>query len=128
MQQTTDTFTVLNVNRFPMVILNQQAVSDGYADQWAQEMKQLMEQGEPFVMVYDHMRVDESDADRERRSRWLIQHRKNLSQICRGMISIESDAQRCEQLVKMRKLFGIQHQVVSSEPYALALIQQWLAK
>jgi hypothetical protein len=56
--------------------------------------QQLMDQGKPFVMVYDHMRVDESDADRERRSRWLIQHRKTLSQICRGIISIESDAQR----------------------------------
>lgn len=126
MQPNSEDFTVLNVSRFPMVIFNQQAVSEGYSRQWTQEMAQLIEQGVPFVMVYDHMRVDESDADREQRSRWLIEHRKTLSAICRGMISIESDTQRCEQLAKMRKLFGIPHQLVSSEPYALALIKQWL--
>ncbi|ORM66586.1 hypothetical protein [Pantoea rwandensis] len=127
MQPTSTAFTVLNVSRFPMVTLNQQAVSAGYAQQWIEEMTYLLEQGTPFVMVYDHMRAEESNADRELRSRWLIEHRKTLSQICRGMISIESDLQRCEQLAKMRKLFGISHQLVSSEPYAMALIERWLA-
>lgn len=127
MQTDSSNFVVLNVKRFPMIMLNQQAVADGYATQWIVEMSLLMEQGSPFVMVYDTMRVEESEADHRLRGQWLIQHRKELSKVCRGMISIETDTQRLDELMKVRKLFGIQHAVVSSEPYALALIHQWLA-
>lgn len=120
-------FVILNVSRFPMITLNQHAVVAGYATQWMREMSLLIEQGVPFVMVYDHMRAEESKADHQLRGHWLIQHRKQLSAVCRGMISIETETQRLEELVKVRKLFGIQHAVVNSEPYALALIHQWIA-
>ncbi|EJL90688.1 hypothetical protein AC790_04035 [Pantoea sp. RIT-PI-b] len=121
-------FTVYDIQAFPLVCLNQQAVLPGYASQWEAEMLALLQQEAPFVVVYDHMRVEETEADRRQRGDWLIRHRQLLSQRCKGMLSIESEASRCAELRKMRKMFGIPHQVVSSRTYALAQMQQWLAR
>lgn len=57
-------FVILNVGRFPMITLNQHAVVAGYANQWMREMSLLIEQGVPFVMVYDHMRAGGPPATR----------------------------------------------------------------
>ncbi|MDF7661944.1 hypothetical protein PUG81_23490 [Erwiniaceae bacterium L1_54_6] len=123
-----DDFTVYDIQAFPLVCLNQQAVQPGYASQWETEMQQLLQQDAPFVVVYDHMRVEETSDDRRQRGDWLIRHRQRLSKLCKGMLSIESEESRCVELRKLRKMFGIPHQVVSSRAYAVAQMQQWLAR
>lgn len=120
-------FTVFDVKEFPLVCFNQCAVKQGYAGQWEVEMQQLIENGAPFVMVYDHMRAEETPADWRQRGDWLIHHRQRVSKWCKGMVSIETEASRCEELSKIRKMFGVPHQVVSSRTHALEKMQQWLA-
>lgn len=56
-------FTVYDIQAFPQVCFNQLAVQPGYARQWVVDMRQLRMNGASFVVIYDHMRVEEASID-----------------------------------------------------------------
>lgn len=120
-----EVFTIHDVTRFPFVIFNKNAAQPGYADQWEKEMVALMANGQPFVVVYDQHRTEESHEDRKRRGIWLKHNKVALGRVCKALISIEPDKKRRAQIKAMSdlavKTFGIPHEVVAIREDALTI-------
>ncbi|MGC7403376.1 hypothetical protein ACPWR0_11320 [Pandoraea pneumonica] len=121
-------FTVHDVSALPYVVFNQRAAGPGYARQWGAEMVALVNHGEPFVVVYDQLRTDESHEDRKQRAVWLKHNKAALAEVCKALVSIEpDDAQRA--MVKVMgetavKAFGIPHEAVATREEAIALVRR----
>lgn len=118
-------FIIHDVTRFPFVVFNDDAAQPGYANQWEKEMVALMENGQPFVVVYDQHRTEESHEDRKRRGIWLKHNKAALGLVCKALIRIEpdEDARRqaramCDMAVKA---FGIPHEVAATQDEALLI-------
>ena len=84
-----DNFSIHDIRRFPLVVFNQAAATVGYAGRWEQEIEALMQHGQRFVVVYDQLRTEESQADRKQRGMWLKQNKAALAGVCLSMISVE---------------------------------------
>ncbi|MBY4674361.1 hypothetical protein K6W12_27445 [Burkholderia multivorans] len=117
-------FIIHDVTRFPFIVFNEDAAQSGYAYQWEKEMVALMENGQPFVLVYDQHRTEESHEDRKRRGIWLKHNKTALGRVCKALISIEPDEERRAQIKAMSdmavKAFGIPHEIVATRAEALA--------
>ncbi|GAB7128183.1 hypothetical protein JCM19000A_26900 [Silvimonas sp. JCM 19000] len=124
-------FSIHDVSAFPYVRFNQDAAQPGYATQWQQEMITLMQHGQPFVVVYDALRTEESHEDRKQRGIWLKHNKTDLGHVCKALISIEPDVERRAQLQAMAqiavKAFGIMHLVVATADAAWAQTHRLLA-
>ncbi|QKZ05150.1 hypothetical protein [Pseudomonas eucalypticola] len=119
----TTRFAVHDVSRFPLVYFREQAVTPGYASQWETETTALVENGRPFVLIYDQLRQEETTEDRRQRGVWLKHNKIPLATVCKAMISIEPDEQqRAEARARGEmavKAFGIAHLAVASEQEAV---------
>ncbi|ALS63478.1 hypothetical protein [Pandoraea norimbergensis] len=121
-------FSIHDIRELPFVLFNQQAAEPGYARQWEAEMVALVNNGEPFVVVYDQLKADESHEDRKQRAVWLKHNKAALAEVCKALVSIEpDDAQRA--MVKAMgetavKAFGIAHEAVATREEALALVRR----
>lgn len=125
-------FTVHDIRQFPFVIFNAEAAQPGYSALWEKEISALMANGEPFVIVYDQLRSEDSHEDRKHRGIWLKHNKTALARVCKGLISIEPDpevrAQRQAQGEIAVKAFGIAHAAVASREEALALALRWIGQ
>ncbi|WP_087721548.1 hypothetical protein [Pandoraea sp. PE-S2T-3] len=121
-------FSIHDIRELPFVLFNQHAAEPGYARQWEAEMAALVNNGEPFVVVYDQLKGDESHEDRKQRAVWLKHNKAALAEVCKALVSIEpDDAQRA--MVKAMgetavKAFGIAHEAVATREEALALVRR----
>ncbi|WP_241044381.1 hypothetical protein [Achromobacter xylosoxidans] len=117
------TFTIHDIREFPFVVFDEVAAQPGYAPQWETEMVALVQNGQPFVVVYDQLRADETHEDRKHRGVWLKRHKEPLGQVCKALISIEPDEARRAEVAAMAeiavKAFGIPHKVVATRDEAL---------
>lgn len=122
------TFVVHDIGEFPFVVFNQAAAWPGYAGRWEKEMTALVDNGLPFVVVYDRVRSDESHEDRRHRGIWLKHNKQALGRLCKALISIEPDAERRAAIEAAGaiavKAFGIAHEVVATRPAARDLAQR----
>lgn len=118
-------FTIHGIHEFPFVVFNQAAAQPGYAAQWEAEMLALLQNGQPFVVVYDQLRADETREDRKHRGVWLKYNKEPLGRVCKALISIEPDKERRTQVQAMSeiavKAFGIPHAVVATRDEAWLL-------
>lgn len=123
-----DTFTVHDIHEFPFVVFNQAAAQPGYAPQWETEMVALLQNGQPFVVVYDQLGTDEAHEDRKHRGIWLKHNKEPLGRVCRALISIEPEEDRRIQVKAMSeiavKAFGIPHEAVATREEALAVARR----
>ena len=126
-----DNFSIHDIRRFPLVVFNQAAATVGYAGRWEQEIEALMQHGQRFVVVYDQLRTEESQADRKQRGMWLKQNKAALAGVCLSMISVEPEAERRAQAQAMGemavKAFGIAHVAVASLAEAQQLSERLLS-
>jgi len=122
------TFIIHDVTQLPFVVFNEAAARPGYANQWETEMVTLMENGRPFVVVYDQHRIEESHEDRTRRGIWLKHNKAALARVCKALISIEPDEERRTKVEATSdmaaKAFGIPHVVVAMRDDALTIAVQ----
>ena len=113
-----DNFSIHDISQFPLVIFNPAAAIAGYAPRWEQEITALMQHRQRFVVVYDQLRTEESQADRKHRGIWLKHNKAALASVCLALISVEPDAARREQIQAMGamavKAFGVAHVAVAS--------------
>ncbi|HEX7815005.1 hypothetical protein [Dyella sp.] len=119
-------FIIHDVRALPYVAFNQAAVQPGYAQQWEAEMVALLEHGEPFVVVYDQLRIEETHDDRKHRGIWLKHNKGPLARVCKAMVSIEPDEARRDAVRSQAdtavKAFGIPHEAVASREEAVRLV------
>ena len=122
-------YSIHDVNDFPIVRFRPETAVEGYAPLWENDMDALLRHGEPFVMLFEQERSDEAHLDRKRRGLWLKHHKAALAAICRGLVSIEADAQQRARLQAMAagamKAFGIVQEVAATRDEADALMV-WL--
>ncbi|KLD72769.1 hypothetical protein FZ025_19930 [Xanthomonas hyacinthi] len=122
------TFTIHDIREFPFIVFNQAAAQPGYAKQWEAEMVALLGNGQPFVVVYDQLRTDETHEDRKHRGIWLKHNKEPLGRVCKALISIEPDEERRAQVKAMSeiavKAFGIPHEVAATREDALRIARR----
>ena len=122
-------YAIHDVSDFPIVRFRPETAVEGYAPLWENDMDALLRHGEPFVMLFEEERSDEAHVDRKRRGLWLKHHKAALAAICRGLVSIEADAQQRARLQAMAvgamKAFGIVQEVAATRDEAEALMV-WL--
>lgn len=122
-------YSIHDVSDFPIVRFRPETAVEGYAPLWENDMDALLRHGEPFVMLFEQERSDEAHVDRKRRGLWLKHHKAALAAICRGLVSIEADAQQRARLQAMAagamKAFGIVQEVAATRDEADALMV-WL--
>lgn len=125
-----NTFSIHDLSQFPFVLFRQEQAGPGYAAQWETEMLALLEHAQPFVLVYDQLRTDESHEDRKHRGLWLKHNKQALGHVCRAMISVEPNPSYRQQVQAMAegavKAFGIPHIAVASITEAKAVMQRLL--
>jgi hypothetical protein len=118
-------FSIHDIREFPFVVFNQVAAQPGYANQWETEIVALLQNGQPFVVVYDQFRTDETHEDRKHRGIWLKHNKVPLGRVCKALISIEPDEQRRSEVKAMSAVavtaFGIPHEVVATRDEAMAI-------
>lgn len=129
MKPDTTLFSIHDVSDFPIVRFRPETAIGGYAPLWENDMDALLRHGEPFVMLFELERNDEAHVDRKQRGLWLKHHKAALAAICRGLVSIEADAQQRARLQAMAagamKAFGIVQEVAATREEAEALMV-WL--
>jgi hypothetical protein len=111
-------FSVHDISRFPFCVVRNHAVVPGYSHQWDKEITALMNQPQPFVLVYLSTVIEESHEDRRHRGIWLKQNKEPIARVCKSLISVEPDAVRREEIRLQGqiavKAFGIPHAAVAS--------------
>ncbi|KVE35375.1 hypothetical protein [Burkholderia sp. TSV86] len=120
------TFVVHDVEWFPVVRVQSEAIRPGYAVQWVAEMNALIARGEPFAVIYVGAQSDEAHEDRKRRGIWLKQHADALARMCKVLVTVEADdALREGARVSGRgvtRAFGIPHRAVANWSEALDIV------
>lgn len=122
---------VFEMKDFPVVTFRNAAIEPGYAARWAREMEAIVSRVEPFVILFMPDRPEEMDEDRKVRALWLKSHKVALSASCRGLITVEPDAQvratAAGEAEAMRKAFGLVLMSVATETEARDLARHLLA-
>jgi len=121
---------VFEMEDFPIVTFRNTAIEPGYAARWAREMEALVSRAEPFVILFRPDRPDETVEDRKLRALWLKSHKAALSATCRGLLTVEPDAEAraaAQEAEAMQKAFGLLLVSVASESEARDLAQSLLA-
>ena len=123
-------FHVHDVSAFPLVRVLIGTQEPGYAPLWICEMDLLLALGRPFVLLFDGDRGEEAHEDRKQRGQWLKHNKEALQATCRGMVSVEPDAQ-ARAVLQARaaitvKAFGIPMEVVASAAEAQAYVREQL--
>ena len=137
---TTSDFALHDVRDFPFVRTTGLERAPGSGEPWKQEMQALLARGERFVIFYPSFHDGEppqpEDAavlqqDRKARVLWLKEYRVRLAEFCKGLITIEPDAQRyAEEAARypaMEKAFGVPLRVAASREEAEAMGRLLLA-
>ncbi|WP_164227394.1 hypothetical protein [Stenotrophomonas maltophilia] len=121
-------FTIHDIRELPLAVFDQAAAQPGYASQWEAEMEVLLQNGQPFVVVYDLLRSDETHEDRKHRGVWLRHNKEPLGQVCKALISIKPDDTRRAEVAAMSdiavKALGIPHEAVATRDEALAVARR----
>ena len=122
-------FSIHDVRDFPIVRFRPETAVEGYAPLWENDMDALLRHGEPFVMLFEQERSDEAHVDRKRRGLWLKHHKVALAALCRGLVSVEADAEQRARLQALAagamQAFGIVQEVAATRDEADALMV-WL--
>ena len=121
---------VFEMEDFPIVTFRNTAVEPGYAARWAREMEALVSRAEPFVILFRPDRPDETVEDRKLRALWLKSHKAALSATCRGLLTVEPDAEAraaAQEAEAMQKAFGLLLVSVGTEAEARELARSLLA-
>lgn len=115
-------FELHDVSDFPIVRSRANAARPGYAPQWEKEMEALVARAEPFAIIFEGERPEETQQDRKRRGIWLKQNKSRLGAVCKALVSIEEDDLKRiavkAQSVMAEKAFGIPMVVVASHKEA----------
>ncbi|WP_122570074.1 hypothetical protein [Pseudomonas viridiflava] len=108
-------FTVHDISRFPLCIVRNDVVVQGYGAQWQAEMAH----GVPFVLIYLEPGDDEAHADRKLRSLWLKTHKEAFGHLCISLISVLADEARRAHFDAMGKMgeqaFGIRYETAATQ-------------
>ncbi len=122
---------VFEMEDFPIVTFRNTAIEPGYAARWAREMEALVSRAEPFVILFRPDRPDETVEDRKLRALWLKSHKAALSATCRGLLTVEPDAEAraaaAQDAEAMQKAFGLLLVSVGTEAEARELARSLLA-
>lgn len=87
-------FSIHDVSDFPIVRFRPETAVTGYAPLWENDMDALLRHGVPFVLLFEEERSDEAHVDRKRRGLWLKHNKVALAALCRGLVSVEADAEQ----------------------------------
>ncbi|WP_370680878.1 hypothetical protein [Comamonas sp. GB3 AK4-5] len=135
-------FALHDVRDFPFVHTTALERSPGSGVPWQAEMQALLARGEHFVIFYPSFHSGEQPApdagtqaqlqqDRKARALWLKQYRQQLARFCKGLITIEPDAQHyaleAARYPAMEKAFGVPLRVAASRQEAEAMGRLLLA-
>ena len=121
---------VFEMEDFPIVTFRNTAIEPGYAARWAREMEALVSRAEPFVILFRPDRPDETVEDRKLRALWLKSHKAALSATCRGLLTVEPDAEAraaAQEAEAMQKAFGLLLVSVGTEAESRELARSLLA-
>ncbi|KAF1048874.1 MAG: hypothetical protein GAK35_00141 [Herbaspirillum frisingense] len=126
-----DDFPLHDLSGFPLLRFRGERALPGYAPQWAREMEALLNHGQAFAVLFEQPRGEEDHEDRRLRAIWLKCNKERLMRHCRGLASVEPDAQRREALQAMSegaaRAFGVPQLVAASREEAEQGLRRWLA-
>ncbi|QNN55751.1 hypothetical protein H9K76_14125 [Diaphorobacter ruginosibacter] len=126
------TFSIYDIQQFPIVTMRNDAIRPGYAQQWEAELERLIDQQQPFVIIFPSGRPETEDhEDRKWRILWFKANKQRLGGVCRALISIEPDASEREAArareVDLSKVFGVPLRTVENSDDAIQVAQQLFA-
>jgi hypothetical protein len=124
-------FSLHDMSNFPLVRVRMQDLPTGYARTWTAEMDALLQQGQPFALVFLDAREEESHEDRKTRIQWLKANKTALASLCRGFVAVEPSAMKRlakrAQGVVLGKTFGLRFLVARDAEAAEDLAHRLLA-
>ena len=124
-------FSLHDMSNFPLVRVRMQDLPTGYAQTWTAEMDALLQQGQPFALIFLDAREEESHEDRKTRIQWLKTNKAALASLCRGFVAVEPSsmkrlAKRAQGVV-LGKTFGLRFLVARDAQEAEDLAHHLLA-
>lgn len=103
-------FRIHEISSFPVVRLSSPISAAGGATQWCGEMDRILARRQPFVLIYPPPDDSETSGDRAARGAWLKRQRVMMAARCLGLVIVEPDQSRREQLEemfpKLQRAFG----------------------
>ncbi|RZN31710.1 hypothetical protein CWO90_15905 [Bradyrhizobium sp. Leo121] len=94
-------------------------------------MDRLLEQGQPFVLLFPDQNEGEAHTDQRARSQWLKANRSSFTRLCRAIISIEPDPGRRAkwqaQGAALAQAFGTRISISASETEAFAEVARLIS-
>jgi hypothetical protein len=124
-------FSLHDMSNFPLVRVRMQDLPNGYARIWTAEMNALLQQGQPFALVFLDAREEESHDDRKTRIQWLKANKTPLAALCRGFVGVEPNAlkrlARRAQGAVLGKTFGLRFLVARDAEEGEDLARRLLA-
>ncbi|MDM0091386.1 hypothetical protein QTI08_28475, partial [Variovorax sp. J22G40] len=79
----------LDTTRFPLVFMREAQQQPSAADTPEQALEALLDRGERFVLLTDHLpgdHADESHEDRKQRALFFKRHKARMRALCQGMV------------------------------------------
>jgi hypothetical protein len=116
---------------FPIVRISGRSLPVGYGPQWVAEMEALLANGKPFVILILSSAENPDHEDQKTLVVWVKSNKKELSRLCKGLVSIEPD--RATRLLKraqgaaMALAFGLRMKVATDLQQAEALAQRLMS-
>lgn len=123
-------FRLYDTHDFPIVRISGRALPSGYGPRWVAEMDALLANGKPFAIVALDSAENPDHEDQKTLVVWVKSHKKELSRLCKGFVSIEPD--RATRLLKraqgaaMALAFGLRMKVAADRIQAEALAKRLL--
>lgn len=116
---TTLEFTVLDGDRFPIVMVRRSKVVSGGIEAMIADFEVLLDCHRPFVLSMAGDRDEEpSHEDQKRWMLWLKENRERLASSCRGVVSLADKASdmalQQKQAAGMQAMLGIPVKIVEN--------------
>ncbi|HMM73901.1 MAG TPA: hypothetical protein PKC22_17040 [Rhodocyclaceae bacterium] len=125
-----DGFRFYDTRDFPIIRISGRDLPRGYSPQWVAEMDALLANGKPFAIVALDSAENPDHEDQKTLVVWVKSHKKELSRLCKGFVSIEPE--RAARLLKraqgaaMALAFGLKMKVTPDLAQAEALAKRLL--
>ncbi|WP_219213680.1 hypothetical protein [Variovorax boronicumulans] len=125
----------LDTTRFPLVFMREAEQQPSAVGTPEQALEALLDRGERFVLLTDHLpgdHADESHEDRKQRALFFKRHKAWLRALCQGMVLITGN-RAIPAAVRLAaqgagKVLGLAIAFVETEREAAEAAEKWLAK
>ncbi len=126
---------LFDTTRFPLVFLKEDPQAHSHDTDTEAQLATLLERGERFVLLTDHLPGDhpeESHEDRKRRALFFKRHKERMRAFCAGLVIVTGE-RTIPAAVRLAaqgagKVLGLSFDFVRSESEGVAAAERFLAR